>query len=115
MHTEADVNRRWQICLLGATFKRPLLPLRSPGAHHRSSWRNRGPQGCRGGLRNGLGHVSVEKSPAAARVVEHHFPGCTFVESVQEVDHEMVKQASLVVIGVGPPCQGVSGSNNAGR
>ena len=69
---------------------------------------------------NVIGHVSVEKSKAAARVVEHHFPGSLLVDDVQLVDQEMVKQwsqkysqVSLVVVGAGPPCQGVSGLNAA--
>lgn len=41
-----------------------------------------------------LGHVSVEPSDAAHRVVETHFPGTVFVPTVQEVDAEMVKQWS---------------------
>eukprot|EP00438_Fugacium_kawagutii_P024162 Skav223371 [mRNA] locus=scaffold1536:180534:185737:+ [translate_table: standard] len=79
-----------------------------------------------GALRVGLdlqgvsvaGHVSVERSPSARRVVEANFPGSLHVESVEEVDDEMVRswslrfgQVSLVVLGAGPPCQGVSGLN----
>ena len=67
---------------------------------------------------NVVGHISVEKSKEAARVVEHHFPGTLLVEKVEEVNLEMVKQwsqkftqVSLVVLGAGPPCQGVSGLN----
>ena len=69
---------------------------------------------------NVAGHISVEKSRPAARVVEHHFPGSILVDDVQKVDLEMVKswsqrftQVALVVIGAGPPCQGVSGLNAA--
>eukprot|EP00435_Cladocopium_sp_Y103_P038979 s610_g10.t1 len=64
------------------------------------------------------GHISVEKSAEANRVVESHFPGAVVVSDVHLVDHEMVKQwsqrftqVSLVVLGAGPPCQGVSGLN----
>ena len=67
---------------------------------------------------NVLGHVSVEKNPVAARVVEAHFPGTILVQDVSEVSEEMVKewslifsQASVVLLGAGPPCQGVSGLN----
>eukprot|EP00435_Cladocopium_sp_Y103_P042338 s660_g11.t1 len=69
---------------------------------------------------NVLGHVSVEKNKQAARVVESQFPNTLLVSSVEEVDLEMVRswaqrfsQVSLVVIGGGPPCQGVSGLNAA--
>ena len=65
-----------------------------------------------------LGHVSVEKSDAASRVVEHHFPGTIHVKDVTLVDDFLVKQwsaqfsqASLIILGAGPPCQGVSGLN----
>ena len=64
------------------------------------------------------GHVSVERSPEGRRVVESRFPGCIAVENVEMVDLAMVKdwagkfsQVSLVLIGAGPPCQGVSGLN----
>eukprot|EP00435_Cladocopium_sp_Y103_P047861 s841_g14.t1 len=64
------------------------------------------------------GHISVEKSAEASRVVESHFPGAILVPDVQVVDQEMVMQwsqrftqVSLVVMGAGPPCQGVSGTN----
>lgn len=65
-----------------------------------------------------LGHVSVESNLSAQRVVEAHFPGVECVTTVQEVNEDMVKswacrysQCSLVLIGAGPPCQGVSGLN----
>ena len=58
-----------------------------------------------------LGHVSVESSSVASRVVESHFAG--------KVDQNEVfswackfSQASLVILGAGPPCQGVSGLNS---
>ena len=60
------------------------------------------------------GHISVEIQPEASRVLESRFPGTLFVE----IDAEMVKQWScqftqigLVILGAGPPCQGVSGLN----
>eukprot|EP00435_Cladocopium_sp_Y103_P017447 s824_g4.t1 len=66
------------------------------------------------------GHVSVEKSAEANRVVESHFPGTIMAPDVAMVDLAMVKQwsqrftqVSLVVLGAGPPCQGVSGLNAA--
>eukprot|EP00435_Cladocopium_sp_Y103_P010521 s2009_g2.t1 len=69
---------------------------------------------------NVAGHISVEKSPAAQRVVESKFPNCLLVKDVQAVDEPMVKewarrfsQVALVLIGGGPPCQGVSGLNAA--
>ncbi|CAL1145402.1 unnamed protein product [Cladocopium goreaui] len=68
---------------------------------------------------NILGHVSVESNAEARRVVEARFPTTTFVHDVQEVDEAMVRnwacqysQASLVVIGSGAPCQGVSQLNS---
>ena len=64
------------------------------------------------------GHISVEKSAEARRVVESYFPDSVFVEDVEQVDEGMVQEwalrfssAGLVVIGAGPPCQGVSGLN----
>ena len=67
-----------------------------------------------------MGHISVEKSAQASRVVESHFPNTLFVNSVEEVDAQVVKewsqkftQVSLIILGAGPPCQGVSGLNAA--
>ena len=67
---------------------------------------------------NVVGHVSVESNNAASRVVESHFPETIFVEDVALVDKAMVRewacrysQVSVVVLGGGPPCQGVSGLN----
>ena len=64
------------------------------------------------------GHVSVEQDGKARRVVEAFFPDTTFHDNVVTVDEEMVKQwslrysnAGIVIIGAGPPCQGVSGLN----
>lgn len=65
-----------------------------------------------------IGHVGVEVNDAAARVTEANFPGSLRVNKVEEVTEDMVRewscrysQASLVLIGGGPPCQGVSGLN----
>ena len=65
-----------------------------------------------------VGHVSVECHEPANRVVESRFPGTLFVKTVEEVSSDMVKswacqfsQVSMVVLGAGPPCQGVSGLN----
>ena len=65
-----------------------------------------------------IGHVSVEIDSHASRVVESHFPEVRQVSDVQSVDVNMVRewsreysQASVVLIGGGPPCQGVSGLN----
>ena len=65
-----------------------------------------------------LGHVSVEPDQHARRVVESHFPEVRHVSLVQDVDDDMVRewgrvysQASVVLVGGGPPCQGVSGLN----
>ena len=64
------------------------------------------------------GHISVEKNEEARRVVEANFPDCLHVEDVKNIDEEMVKvwsmkyaSVGLVLIGSGPPCQGVSGLN----
>ena len=64
------------------------------------------------------GHVSVECHGPAQRVVESQFPGSILVQNVEEVDHEMVltwacrfSGVGLVILGAGPPCQGVSGLN----
>ena len=66
-----------------------------------------------------IGHVGVEKEGKASRVVEANFPGSLAVSDVAEVDEEMVKswslrfsQATVVLLGAGPPCQGVSGLNS---
>ena len=65
-----------------------------------------------------LGYISVESNPAARRVVESHYPGVERVEDVAMVTPELIRswslkysQASLVLVGAGPPCQGVSGLN----
>ena len=65
-----------------------------------------------------VGHISIEKHPPARRVVESRFPQTTFVEQVEMVDEAMVQdwacrytQVGLVILGAGPPCQGVSGLN----
>lgn len=64
------------------------------------------------------GHVAVEQSTEATRVVEAAFPGVLKVQDVALVDSAMVQgwalklsQVSVVVLGAGPPCQGVSGLN----
>ena len=70
-----------------------------------------------------LGHISVEVKKEASRVLESKFPATLFVEGgVEAVDSEMVRgwagrfsQASLVLLGAGPPCQGVSGLNSDRR
>ena len=59
------------------------------------------------------GHISIEKSKEAARVVESRFPNTIFVEDVQLVDDwsQQFTQVGLILVGGGPPCQGVSGLN----
>ena len=64
------------------------------------------------------GYISVEKHDPAGRVVEKHFAGVVRYPRVEDITPETVKewstrysQTSLVVIGAGPPCQGVSGLN----
>jgi len=65
-----------------------------------------------------LGHVGVEIDAAARRVVTSHFPEAVHYEDVRSISQADVQQwardysqASLVIIGAGPPCQGVSGLN----
>lgn len=65
-----------------------------------------------------LGYIAVEKHAPAQRVVEAHYPGVVHYSLVEEITAEEVKtwslrfsQASLVLVGAGPPCQGVSGLN----
>ena len=62
------------------------------------------------------GHISVEKDASARRVVESFFPDTVFVEDIEEVSEEMVKQWSLrfsgvsvVIIGSGPLAKGSLG------
>ena len=64
------------------------------------------------------GHVSVEKNPQAKRVVESWFPDSHFYDDIVNFGEEDVKSlalkysnVNLVIIGGGPPCQGVSGLN----
>ena len=66
------------------------------------------------------GHISVECSTEASRVVESRFPNTWFCQDVQEVNEELVRQwaqkygqVGLVLLGAGPPCQGVSKLNAA--
>ena len=65
------------------------------------------------------GYVSVEISSAAQRVCEANFPDTILVQSVEDVDEDMVvgwslrfSGVGLVLLGGGPPCQGVSGLNS---
>ena len=64
------------------------------------------------------GHVSAEVSKEGSRVLESNFPDSIQVGDVVKIDEEMVKQwatkysnVGLVLVGGGPPCQGVSGLN----
>eukprot|EP00438_Fugacium_kawagutii_P007517 Skav231098 [mRNA] locus=scaffold2525:251187:253990:- [translate_table: standard] len=69
-----------------------------------------------------VGHISVEMNSHASRVLESRFPATTFVSDVTAVDASMVQQwacqftqAGLIILGAGPPCQGVSGLNSERR
>ena len=70
-----------------------------------------------------LGHISVEVKKEASRTLESKFPSTVFIEAgVEAVDDEMVRswacrfsQAAVVILGAGPPCQGVSGLNSERR
>ena len=64
------------------------------------------------------GHISVEVNQSASRVLESKFPSTVFVPDVESIDENMTKewacqfsQVGLVLLGAGPPCQGVSGLN----
>ena len=64
------------------------------------------------------GHIPIEKSEEARRVVEANFLDSEFIDEVESVMEETVRgwalkysTVSLVIIGAGPPCQGVSGLN----
>ena len=64
------------------------------------------------------GYISVEIDDAASRVVESFFPDVIRIQDVAQVSLEMVAEwsmkfasVSLVILGAGPPCQGVSGLN----
>lgn len=64
------------------------------------------------------GHISVEASEEARRVVESFFPDTLFVQDIEHISEEMFKGWSLqysgvgaILVGAGPPCQGVSGLN----
>eukprot|EP00435_Cladocopium_sp_Y103_P065549 s527_g27.t1 len=64
------------------------------------------------------GHVSVELDAKGRRVVESWFPGSVFFEDVKDFGDEQIRDlalqfsnVALVIIGAGPPCQGVSGLN----
>ena len=65
-----------------------------------------------------IGYASVEKHAPARRVVESHFPGVVCYDDVQAFGLDeilqlrgMFSQATMVLLGAGPPCQGVSGLN----
>ena len=65
------------------------------------------------------GHISVECNAHANRVVESFFPGTILVPTVQGVSETLVKDwactfcsVGVVLLGAGPPCQGVSGLNS---
>ena len=64
------------------------------------------------------GHVTIEMDPKCCRVVESFFPETEFHEEVTALGSEQVQALALqysnvvlVLVGAGPPCQGVSGLN----
>eukprot|EP00435_Cladocopium_sp_Y103_P065597 s17_g27.t1 len=64
------------------------------------------------------GHVSAEVSGPGNRVLESNFPDCEQVGDVSNITDEMVhtwavkySNVGVVLVGGGPPCQGVSGLN----
>ena len=65
-----------------------------------------------------VGYISVESDQACWRVLESHFPSASHVDRVEDIGPEMVQAwatlfsgTGLVLIGGGPPCQGVSALN----
>lgn len=67
---------------------------------------------------NVAGHISVEKQVEGHRVVEYHFPNSLVLKDVAAITEQDVRgwslkfgQVDLVLLGAGPPCQGVSGLN----
>lgn len=68
------------------------------------------------------GHISIEKEASARRVVESYFADTKFHDDVSTVTEAEVfgwsceyQNVGLVVVGAGPPCQGVSGLNSDKR
>eukprot|EP00435_Cladocopium_sp_Y103_P052374 s1447_g16.t1 len=66
------------------------------------------------------GYVAVEKDEKASRVVESHFPSCTFCTDVNAISAADIRawgakypNCRAVLVAGGPPCQGVSGLNAA--
>eukprot|EP00435_Cladocopium_sp_Y103_P073845 s126_g45.t1 len=64
------------------------------------------------------GYVAIEKDEKASRVVESHFPSCTFCPDVNAVSSADIRawgakypNCCAVLVAGGPPCQGVSGLN----
>ena len=64
------------------------------------------------------GHVSIERDSHGRRVVESWFPDTTFFEDVRLFGEEQVRDLALrysnvglILLGAGPPCQGVSNLN----
>ena len=64
------------------------------------------------------GHISIEKNAEAQRVVEANFPDAEHFPDVEEITEDVVcswslkySNVGLVLVGSGPPCQGVSGLN----
>ena len=69
-----------------------------------------------------IGHISIECDASARRVVESFFPDTVFHDDVTTVNEDFVRDMALkfsgtgiVLLGAGPPCQGVSGLNSDRR
>eukprot|EP00438_Fugacium_kawagutii_P013734 Skav210272 [mRNA] locus=scaffold2977:18290:19192:+ [translate_table: standard] len=65
------------------------------------------------------GHIAVEQNESATRVVQSYFPDVIVVPDVCDISEETVKEWSVkfsnvgvIILGGGPPCQGVSGLNS---
>ena len=68
------------------------------------------------------GYISVESCPSARRVVESTFPSTVSLSDVREISEETVQgwaakfpKVKGVILGGGPPCQGVSTLNASRR
>ena len=71
---------------------------------------------------NVCGYVSIEQDQSCRRVLDSFFPSALHLEKVENVSHREVREwatlfsrTSMVLVGGGPPCQGVSGLNASRR
>ena len=71
---------------------------------------------------NVCGYVSIEQDQSCRRVLDSFFPSALHLEKVENVSHREVREwatlfsrTRMVLVGGGPPCQGVSGLNASRR